>query len=378
MTKKMTTAAVAGAVGLISLAAVLAAAPAPPAPPAPPAQVAHAAPPAPPAPETPEPDEGRGSRGRGPRGAWLGIIMSDEGRVDEVMDDSPAEAAGLKRGDRIIELDGKEIEDASDVRSAVRRLEPGDTLKIRVDRDGSEKTLTATVGERPWSRRAPMVWQSDDDDDDDEEGQPSAHSHSHTFVLGGSSTFIGVELHPMSKDLRAYFKAPRDTGILVNRVIEDTPAERAGMKAGDVIIAVDGHDVSDHGDIGEALSDHEAGDTVVVRVLRDGSEKSFDVKLADRPGFRHHRGSFTPEAFEVPEINLESLNQLDSLKSLESLKDLQVFDEAKMAKLHEKIAKEVERAMEAAREAQEQAIQDGMKLKHKDVIVIKDGSSYDI
>src|SRR5262249_24765939 len=64
----------------------------------------------------------------------------------------------------------------------------------------------------------------------------------------------------------------------------DTPAEKAGMQAGDVILSVAGEEISRIGDISQALHDHEAGDKVPVKVLRDGSQRTLDVELEERPG----------------------------------------------------------------------------------------------
>ena len=91
----------------------------------------------------------------------------------------------------------------------------------------------------------------------------------------------------MSDDLRAFFKAPRGTGILVNKVLKDTPAEKAGIQAGDVIVSVDGEEISRAGDIARALRDHDEGDKVPVKVLRDGSERTLEVEIADRPEMSH-------------------------------------------------------------------------------------------
>jgi putative serine protease PepD len=64
---------------------------------------------------------------------------------------SPAADAGLKAGDVVTALDGTSISDAEELTAAVVSKQPGDTVKITVQRDGSTKTLTATLGTRPSS-----------------------------------------------------------------------------------------------------------------------------------------------------------------------------------------------------------------------------------
>jgi len=247
--------------------------PAPPAPPDPPA------PPAAPIEELLPPQ------------GWLGIVLSDEGAeegatVTGVKPDSPAEKAGLKEGDRILDLDGRKVRRARDVRSAMRDLEPGDTVQIRIQRKSQEKTLTATVGKPP--ERALLGlgprWHS---------GAEPEFMEQFDMLRAGRN-YLGVRVLSMTEDLRAYFKAPRGRGLLVSRVEEDTPAGKAGLRAGDVIIAVDGKGISDRSDIAQALSDHEAGDRVPVKIIRDGAEKNLDVEIAERHAPRRHGAFFFP------------------------------------------------------------------------------------
>ncbi len=415
--RKLPIVALSAAVALLAVAAALAMTPAPVTAPATAATPA-AAPPAPLAPPTPPPPPPPQQERRG----WLGVVVSSDdeqegkgARIEDVEEDSPADAAGLKRGDRILEIDGKSVDDAYDVRHAIGRMNPGDSIRILIDRDGDEKTLTATLADRP-GRRAPRAFMWHQGDEGDDEGTPPGDHpghHAEFFSFGGSRTWLGVDVQPMSEELRSYFKAPRDMGVLVNKVMEDTPAERAGLKAGDVIIGVDGKDVSDQGDISRALSSRDAGDEVGLKIMRDGSERTLQVKLEERPGWKSRRG-----AFVVPKdiiVNLEDLGDfedlkelkglegLKGLKSLEGLKDLKglkglevihLDDEQKEA-LRESVRsamEEAHRAMEAAHEQMERAmelrhdeIQKRMdehrdrreRLRIKDVISTSD-SSYDI
>ena len=248
---------------------------APPAHPAVRARTPRPAPPTPPAP--PESPEARDHHG------WLGITLSegeDGVRVDGVEEGSPAEKAGLQEGDRILEMEGRKTATSRDVRRAVRNLEPGDTMQIRIERKGKEKTLSATLEERPDDFNALREYHPLMPDGDFQPGP---------FWMDYSRNYIGVQIQPMTEDLRAYFKAPRGRGLLVSKVKDGTPAAKAGLRAGDVIIAADGKEVSDRGDLREALADHEPGDKVSIRIVRDGSEKSIDVEIARRegPGTRH-------------------------------------------------------------------------------------------
>ena len=133
-----------------------------------------------------------------------------------------------------MEINGHKVEEAGDVVEEIRSLDPGDTVKLRVERDGDERTVTATLegrpGPAPFARHfrtpRPFVWHHGDGDAD-------------VFVGGPSATSWGRD--PSDERRSAgYFKAPRDSGLLVNRIVEDSPADKAGLKAGDVIVSVAG------------------------------------------------------------------------------------------------------------------------------------------
>ena len=378
-------------------------APAVPATPATPvahAVMSHIAPPAlpapPDAPEAPAPPAERRSRERareeasGPR-AWLGVMLSGEDgtRIGSVSEESPAEEAGLKRGDRIVEIDGKEIRYANDILRTMRSMSPGDRVRVRVERDGGEKTLSVTLGERPEPRREfrlrtpdHEIEMNDDDesgDDNDEEGEeihrhgdhhdsgdrgengddgdrekviimgPDGHMRhmgpmgpmGHMGMMGGSRNYLGVEILQMSEALREAMKAPRDKGVLVNQVVEGSPADEAGMRAGDVIVGVGDESIEDTGDIGSALSDHDAGDEVSVQVIRNGSERTMKIKVARRPGPSGRRGALPPGT------NREWIGL--------SEKDKQ--------ELQRTIERAMEQAHEAMRQVHEQMKEHGQEMK---------------
>ena len=77
---------------------------------------------------------------------------------------------------------------------------------------------------------------------------------------------------------------PEGGGVKLDGVSEGSPAEKAGLKEGDVIVKFAGKDVRDLGSYMAAMSSKKVGDTVDVVVKRDGKEKTFRVKLASRPG----------------------------------------------------------------------------------------------
>lgn len=101
-----------------------------------------------------------------------------------------------------------------------------------------------------------------------------------TRFLGGG--YLGVELVPLTPELRTHFGVPADRGVLVARIEEDSPAARAGLQVGDVIAEVDGDAVAGAFDLGTAIRAHAAGEDADLQVWRDGRALDFRVTLEER------------------------------------------------------------------------------------------------
>ena len=267
----------------------------------------------------------------GPKGGgFLGVYLEDfdddlreaidykgEGAyVEDVVDDSPAEKAGIEAGDIIIEFNGKEVEDAGRLRKMIGKSEPGTKVKFTVVRDGKKKTLKAELGERkemekrmfivsPGGKKKHIVWKDAD----------------MIFSGGSDRGFLGVKLQEMPDQLAEYFGV--EDGALIGEVVKDTPAEKAGLKAGDVIVKFDSRRVDDKDDLHYFMGKTEPEDEVEIIVNRKGKEQKFKVKLGECPN-------------KCNLINMQGLHDgdidfdfdLDHLEDLdEHLKDIQIeFD----------------------------------------------------
>ncbi len=141
------------------------------------------------------------------------------------------------------------------------------------------------------------------------------------FAQGFSFSFgrgrLGVSVTSMTEELRGFFGAARDRGVLVQRVEDDSPAAKAGVRVGDVIVTVDGDAIAEVGDIVAALSDREANDTVDIELVRDKKRRSLRAELRDDagPAARWHGG-----ALQLPEGAIELFDDerlRDRLEQLE-------------------------------------------------------------
>ena len=223
------------------------------------------------------------------RKGWLGvsIISVNEDVKDDwelsvdkgvlvtfVINDSPADKAGIKKGDVILKYEGRSVRYSDELMEYVRKTPPGEKAKIEIDRNGKSKKFQVTI-ER---NRRKVVLQSFGD------RGPGFIFHSNDSESG----FLGVDMYDLTDGLREYFKVEDDEGVLVVNVIEDSPAEKAGFKSGDVIVKVDKRVIEDSDDLRKAISRHEPDEKVKIEYIRNKKKSSKTVTLGERENFNRH------------------------------------------------------------------------------------------
>ncbi|HPF35675.1 MAG TPA: PDZ domain-containing protein [Candidatus Krumholzibacteria bacterium] len=105
------------------------------------------------------------------------------------------------------------------------------------------------------------------------------HGRRMAFLGDVSGAYLGIHMQDLGEQLAAYFDAQ---GVLVESVVEDSPAAAAGLQAGDVITRLDDTEIDDAGDVTAFMSEREPGDEIHVKVKRKGKDKTIDVTLAER------------------------------------------------------------------------------------------------
>lgn len=212
--------------------------------------------------------------------------------ITRVIADSPAEKAGLKKDDVILRLDGENVTSVRKLNRLVSEIAPDHSVKITISRNGAEQELTATMGKRRNSSSArdyfqvePRVWKWEGPNVDkfnrefkgfqlDRDGLFN-NNNDLTFLFTNTRR-IGVSTVELTKQLADYFGVTSGKGALVTSVVEDGPAAKAGIKAGDVITAVDGEEVDSPGDVSRVISKKKEGD-VTLTVIRNKSQQTFRV-----------------------------------------------------------------------------------------------------
>lgn len=267
----------------------------------------------------------------GVTGGWLGVAISEVdaeavdrlslpeergARVTDVREDSPAAEAGLREDDVIVRWNEQRVESAAQVSRLARETPAGRTVRLGVIRDGGERTVEVELGEAR-ARRTMMLGPRQQAEmrrlmeRARERAGDAERRMERVRVMSGRGGRLGVGLQSLTAQLGAYFGLDDRSGALVTSVREDSPAERAGLRAGDVIISVADTEVSDPMDVFQALRGREAG-PVEVRVIRDRQERTLTVELEEAdaggegalffPGFRFDLPAL---GFELPAIDFE-------------------------------------------------------------------------
>ena len=213
--------------------------------------------------------------------------------IEKVVENSPAARAGLQNGDVIIRFEGEEVTSVRKLNRLISEVAPDHQAKIKILRGGDEREIVVTIGKRelpqfqngnfgfrnfetlpamptmptmpnlPQAQIAPFPTLPD--------GQGN-----YVFRFGGASRQIGVGVAPLNEQLGDYFGIADGKGLLVNNVRENSPAGRAGIKAGDVIVEADGKAVKTMIDLIRVLNDKKEGD-VSLTIVRNKNRQTVRV-----------------------------------------------------------------------------------------------------
>jgi len=249
----------------------------------------------------------------------LGLKREYGARIEDVSDDSPAQKAGLQADDVIVGWNGSQVESAAQLRRLVTETPSGREVKLEVIRDKKNRDVTVEIAEREsmvrsFSFRGPAPGQIEELTERLRVGGEGAGWHSpavgNVFAFMGGGR-MGVGIQSVGDQLGEYFGLDGRKGVLVTSVEEDSPADKAGLKAGDIILSVGGKSIDGSGDVARAVREAEQG-PITVGILRDRKERSVTVELPEAPEFNWQSDDGNvilkiPEAIEgammvVPEI----------------------------------------------------------------------------
>jgi serine protease Do len=239
-------------------------------------------------------------------GSFLGVYTEDVSKenmgrynlrevrgvgITQVAKDSPAEKAGLRKDDVILRFDGENVTSTRKLTRLVSEVAPDQSVRLGISRGGSEQEVSVTIGKRNESMNAgegfrafppmqampdlPGLITPDGRGGNVWKWEGPGQGDGMVFAFGNNRR-IGVSTMQLTKQLADYFGIADGQGVLVTSVAEDSPAAKAGIKAGDVITAVDGEKVDGAGDVARGINKKKEGD-VTLTVIRKGNQRTITV-----------------------------------------------------------------------------------------------------
>jgi len=199
---------------------------------------------------------------------WLGVTIQDltedlaasfefEGTdgvlIGDVIEDGPADRAGLQSGDIIVQYDGKSVSDMNRLRNRIAATKPGEEVEFEIVRDGKRRTKTVEIGEL----------------------------ESQSFFARGAAgpDDLGMRVQNLTPDIARQLRLQTDEqGIVVTQVEPGGLAEKSGVRPGDLIIAVGGDRVTNLGEFRQALSSSDLERGVRLRVKTEGMQRFVFLK----------------------------------------------------------------------------------------------------
>jgi|GEM_PF-1442952 len=214
--------------------------------------------------------------------------------VREVAAAGPAAQAGLKAGDVVIAVNGQPVNDQNDLRSRVAAFKPSDEITLTIVKGTpngpiDQRDVKVKLGERPAEQSFNFQMPFGDNNGlptlpFGNNGLPALPDVAPTT----SGAYLGIEYELITPEVAARENITGTAGAWIKTVVVDSPAAKAGLKAGDVISTVDGHAINETNNLRDIVLGHKAGDDITLTIVTgtaNGPTDQHDVKitLAARP-----------------------------------------------------------------------------------------------
>lgn len=178
----------------------------------------------------------------------LGLKENYGVRIDVLVKDGPADQAGLLPDDIIMKIDGEKIRTSDQISKMFLTKKKGQKIKVDVWRDGSMKTFSVPLMEKEYHE----------------------------------TPYMGVYLYDISEKRYKKMNIEQMRGVLIKRVVNESPADEAGLMSDDVLITFGDEKIYSHSQLTELLKEFKIGEKVKMEVVRDGKVKKLKIKLGDR------------------------------------------------------------------------------------------------
>jgi serine protease Do len=263
-------------------------------------------------------------------GSYLGVDISDvttdrlgalklkeEKGVEVTMvdQDAPAGKAGIKEHDVILSMNGTPIESGAQIKRMIRETPPGRLVTFELSRDGQPLTIKVQLADR----RKQYAWTGHQKSKDSHVEIPPVPPVPNipdfvmpeiNVVMVHSSARSGLMVENLTPQLGEFFGVKNGKGVLIRSVEKGSRAEKAGFRAGDVIVKVNDQPVHDTSDFTHALRPSSGG-SINVGVIRDKKEQNLNLTL---PPHKESGEIFEEEGLELPIFNADSYQKLSQVQ----------------------------------------------------------------
>ena len=237
-------------------------------------------------------------KGRVERG-WLGVQIGqtedDRTVIGSVDPESPAGLAKLRPGDIVLKIGDRDVGGPDVLAAEIRKRKPGQEVVLKIERDGKPMDVKVKLGEFPedeafremdlrfpglFGQAAPAPRPGAPGNLPDKSAPqplaPRAREWSYE-----TRKFIGVYCLELTPELAQRYGVKEGEALMVSKLTEGGPAEKAKLQVGDVIVSVDGKRVGNINELIDIVQAKAKGDKVKLEVIRDKKPMSFDVEVAE-------------------------------------------------------------------------------------------------
>jgi serine protease Do len=230
--------------------------------------------------------------------------------VVKVVENSPAARAGLRERDVIVRFDNEPVTSVRKLNRLIGEVAPEHNARLTIVRGGDEKEMNVTLGKRSdFNTAFSMPGQRWEDLDKLRDLKPGDSDNNNFSFVFGNNRRIGVTTTQLTRQLADYFGVSGGKGLLITSVRENSPASKAGLRAGDVITEADGQTLSTVADLMRVLNRQDDGE-LTLTITRDKSQRT--IRLT--PERSRDSNSLLPGVYFPPQAMQIKLPKLDKLK----------------------------------------------------------------
>ncbi|TFG76750.1 MAG: PDZ domain-containing protein, partial [Thermodesulfobacteriales bacterium] len=184
----------------------------------------------------------------------FGLKENEGALVSDLAPDGPAEKAGIKRGDVVVEFNGKKVKDVSDLTNLAAETAPGSDVDVKIVEDGKTKTIKVKLEEFP-----------------DQKAQ----------IENEVRENLGIRVKKLTPEIAKRFNLDQDDGVIISNVQQGSAAGDAGLQPGDIILEIDKKPINTLDNYSEALENVKSGDTALFLVKRGSNTIYSAIRVSE-------------------------------------------------------------------------------------------------